>query len=177
MSGYPNLALTRADKGEWKVTSKDTPGVLDATKTQSTVNTLARLHAVRWVGAEKPTYGLIKPAETLTFAVASDAKAGGKLEIGATSPDQMTYARVEGKPGVFLISRPDRDTLTQPLVPTLAPLPTPTPTATPVPTPEPTATPMPATPPPTPTPAPTVAPTPTPRRRPTRQRPFPRPRR
>ena len=149
---------------------------------------------MRWVGAEKPTYGLIKPAETLTFAVASDAKAGGKLEIGATSPDQMTYARVEGKPGVFLISRPDRDTLTQPLIPTLAPLPTPTPTATPVPT----ATPTPATPPPTAhsdadtnarytgananaryTDTDTDADTPRPRRRRRRRQrhPFPRPRR
>ncbi len=187
----PKLSLTRADKGEWKVASKDTPGPLDASRTQSTVNTLARLHAVRWVGAEKPTYGLIRPQETLTFAVGSDAKAGGKLEIGALSPEQMSYARVDGRPGVFLISRPDHDTLMEPLVPVPTPAPTPVPTvtpepaasatpaipatptpmpviSTPIPTPEPTATPATpmstpvATPTPTLTPEPTATPAPTP---------------
>ena len=163
--GRPELALTRADKGGWTL-SKGT-GPLDETKTQSIVNTLARLHAVRWVGARKPTYNLDTPVMTLTFATGGDPKGGGKLMLGGLSPEQMGYGRVEGRDGAFLISRPDYETLTASLVPTPAPAATPIPAATPVPTPEPTPAPMPsATPevPPMPAtvPVPAATPVPTP---------------
>ncbi len=153
----PDLALTRADKSGWTLTKGEGP--LDTGKAQSIVNTLAKLHAVRWAGALKPTYGLDHPTVALTFATANDPKGGGKLLLGGMSPEQMGYARVEGQDGAFLLSRPDFETLTAGITPTAVPAPTPvpTPTAVPAPTPEPALMPE-----PTPTPAATPAPTPVP---------------
>ena len=164
--GRPAVALTRADKGGWTLSKGEGP--LDTAKAQSIVNTLARLHAVRWVGAARPPYGLDNPAETLTFATGNDPKGGGKLMLGGLSPEQMGYARVEGREGAFLVSRPDYETLTASPVPVPTPAPTPTPAATPVAkaTPAPSAPPepvvMPVAPVPTPTATPTPTPTPTP---------------
>ena len=161
--GRPELALTRADKGGWTL-SKGT-GPLDTGKTQSIVNTLARLHAVRWAGALKPTYNLDTPVMTLTFATAGDPKGGGKLMLGGLSPEQMGYGRVEGRDGAFLISRPDYETLTASPVPvaTATPMPaaTPEPVAAPASSPEPAPAPMPSTTPEA-TPVPVAVPVPMP---------------
>ena len=131
--GRPEVALTRTDKGGWTLGKGEGP--LDVAKAQSIVNTLARLHAVRWAGAVRPPYGLDTPVETLTFATGGDPKGGGKLMLGTLSPEQMGYARVEGREGAFLISRPDFETLTASPVPTPAPTPTPAPVVPPTPSP------------------------------------------
>ena len=55
VSGRPTLALNHPDKGEWTLTGK-TAGALSKPKAESIVNTLTRLHAVRWLGAVKPEY-------------------------------------------------------------------------------------------------------------------------
>ncbi len=156
--GAPSLPLTRSEKGEWKAAAGGT--AVDAAKVQPVLGILAKLHAVRWVGGPmQPTYALDNPQATLTFAGAADDKAdAGKLYLGGRTAELMTYARAEGKPGVFLISRPDAETLLS-LAPQLpAPSATPTP-ALPAATPAPEAAPMPATA-STPEPIPTVAPMP-----------------
>ena len=148
VKGAPALALTRGDKGEWKAVQGGT--AVEATKVQSVLNALIKLRAVRWVGGpSQPTYALDNPQATLSFAGGPDDKANsGKIFFGARTSELMTYARVDGKPGIFLLSRPDAETLLQ-FAPT-PPEPTPAPT--------PTATPMPAS---TPEPVPPVAPMPT----------------
>ena len=159
----PDLSLTRPEKGTWTLTNK-AAGDLNTAKAQSVASVLARLRAVRWAGAVKPEDGLDAPVETLTFATGSDPKVSGKLMLGKATPESLHYAQAEGKPGAFLLSQPDYEVLTGPLVPLPAPaatpVPVPTPTATPVPTPTPGPTPM-ATATPTPAPIPTATPMPT----------------
>jgi hypothetical protein len=118
-TGRPDLALTRADKGAWTLSKGE--GALNATKAQSLVNTLAKLRAASWAGAIKPEYGLDAPSASIAFTTSADPKAVQHLSLGAKTPDQMWYAKVDGKPGAFLVNRPDYETLTEPLVP----LPTP----------------------------------------------------
>lgn len=162
----PDLALTRPEKGAWTVANKAT-GTLDASKAQSVAGVLARLRAVRWVGAAKPEFGLDAPVETLTFATSGDSKINGRLLLGKATPDSLHYAQADGKQGAFLINQPDYEVLTGPLVPlpmpalAVAPAPAPAATPTPTPTPMPTATaePTPAV---TSTPVPTPMPTATP---------------
>ncbi len=171
-NGRPDLSLTRPEKGAWALANKAT-GDLNMSKAQSVANVLARLRAVRWVGAVQPEFGLDTPVETLTFATSGDPKTTGRLVLGKATPELLHFAQVDGKQGAFLVSQPDYEVLTGPLVPVPtppapAPAPAPTPVTTPavapttpVPTPLPTATPTPtpvAT--PTPTPDATVAPTP-----------------
>ncbi len=173
--GAPVLALTHGDKDEWKAAQGG--AAVETAKVRSVLNTLSKLRAVRWVGGpSQPTYALDNPQATVSFAAGPDDKANsGKIYLGARSSELMTYARMEGKAGVFLISRPDAETILQ-VAPT-PPEPTPalTPVATPVPavapepmppvapmptaTPEPAATPVP-TPVSTPEPLPPVAPMP-----------------
>jgi hypothetical protein len=155
----PEIALTRPEKGDWTLT-KGT-GAVNQAKVQSTINTLSRLHAVRWVGPVKPEYGLDAAATTLSFAATGDPKTRRTLVLGALTPDQMAYARVDGKDGAFLISRPDYDTVLEPLVP--LPPATPAPVAPVVPVPAATAAPVLATPAPaTPAPATPAPATPAP---------------
>ena len=149
--GQPELTMTRKEKGPWTLTKG--VGTLDENKAQSVANTLARLHATRWLGGTLPPESGLEPPPvyaTLRFETTGDAKNSGVVMLGHTGPEDMGYARVEGKPGTFLISRPDYDTLLQPLVPGA----TPTPAATPAPTPAAVETPAPAmTPVATPSPA------------------------
>jgi hypothetical protein len=153
----PEISVGKTDKGA--LTLQKGAGPLDENKAQSVINTLARLHAVRWVGANKAEYGLDDPALTLSFAIAADAKTRSTLRLGARDGEQMEYARVDGKDGVFLISRPDSDTLQQPLTPVPEPTPTPTPAATPSPAPSPTVAPAAS---PSPSPVESVTPSPSP---------------
>ena len=175
LKGAPSLALTRGDKGEWKAAQGG--AAVETAKVSSVLGTLAKLRAVRWVGGPSlPTYALDNPQATLSFAAGPDDKANsGKIYFGGRTSELMMYARIEGKPGIFLVSRPDAETLLQlaPTPPEPTPVPTPAGTPThastpePVPpvAPQPAATPAPTlTPPPQPaaTPEPTVIPTPTP---------------
>ncbi len=101
--GQPALSFERDKDKNWKLAKGDEkPNIISV---QSLVNTLATLHAVRWVGAAKPEFGLGKPAVTVTFKTA--ANASGKLTLGAATADEMRYATVDGMNGVFMIPRPD----------------------------------------------------------------------
>jgi hypothetical protein len=123
----PDVVLTRPGKGDWTL-AKGT-GPVEQAKAESIVNTLSRLHAVRWVGPVKPEYGLDATATSLSFENAGDPKSRRTLVLGGVTPEQMGYARVDNKDGAFLISRPDYDTLLQPLVPVPTPTPAPAPVA------------------------------------------------
>ena len=171
----PALAFTKPEKGSWTLTSK-VEGALNTAKVESAANTAARLRAVRWLGPVKPEYGFDQPTATIKFASPADPKLTGRLVIGNVDASGSSYAQADGKPGVFLLAKPDADVLTAELIPGTAPAaPTPTPVpATPasdVSTPTPTASPLPVAAPvlmpapvdtPTPTPLPTATPVATP---------------
>ena len=134
-AGQPIVSLERDKDKNWKLAKGD--GAVNQINVQSLVNTLARLRAVRWMGAVKPEDGLDHPPLTVAFKTSN---ANGKLEVGATSPEQLTYASVSARPGVFALSSPDLSALQLPLLEKAPAAPTP---AAPAPTTESSAKPAP----------------------------------
>ena len=139
--GQPEVALERAAGGTgaqgWKVVIPGgTGGTPDSVQAATVANTLARLRAVRWVGNTRPEHGLDQPEATLAFTTAEPGQPGGKVLVGARAPGGGWFARVEGRPGTFLLNAPDHETLLRPLVtdPAAAPpAPPGVPTTTPTP--------------------------------------------
>ncbi|MEI9892574.1 MAG: DUF4340 domain-containing protein [Chthoniobacter sp.] len=72
--GQPTLTLERDKDKNWVLAKGD--GKVNQTNLQSMVNTLANLHAVRWVGPTTPDQGLAQPRMTFSFKTASGS---GKL--------------------------------------------------------------------------------------------------
>ena len=121
--GQPPLSLERAKDKNWALAKGD--GKVNQTNMQSLVNTLATLRAIRWMGAAKPEHGLGKPVLSVTFK--TSGKTGGKLTVGAATPEALHYATAEGLAGTFAISHPDFTAFELPLIekPTAAPAPAP----------------------------------------------------
>jgi hypothetical protein len=140
--GQPAVSLER-DKEKWKLSKGD--GSVNQNNAQSLVNTLAGLRAVRWIGATKPEHGFDKPSLVVTFKTTGNTN--GKLTVGATTPEEMSYAIADGLTGTFLISKPHLEAFQLALVDKPAP-------------PAATSSPLPAA--PAPAPAPGSAPTPSP---------------
>jgi len=101
-------------------------GPINQTNVNSMINTLANLSAVRWAGATAREHGLDKPQFTISFRHGPDKKDSATVKLGAKTSDGMWDAAVDNRPGTFMISNPDYDALTLPLVQK----PTPSPTAT-----------------------------------------------
>ncbi len=150
------LSFTRDKDKNWKLAKGDDK--VDTVNVQSLVNTLASLHAVRWVGPVTPEYGFEKPNAVVTFKTADGTT--GKFTIGGASPDEMRYATADGIAGVFLIAKPDFEAFGTALLDkptTVAPTPVPASGAVPAPAKPGAATPPVTTPPPPPAPAPAPA--------------------
>lgn len=132
------LSLTRGANNRWNwVNGSD---AINTINVASLLNTLASLHAVRWVGNNVPPAAVEKPQLTISFTTSPDDKATGKLTIGGPSGDGMWLAHAEGHDGAFIVNQPDLNALKLPL----AQSPTPSPTASISPasaTPSPTLTP------------------------------------
>jgi hypothetical protein len=108
------------DKEKWRLTAPE-PAVADASKAGQLVADLARLEAVEYVtDSPKPEdldklYGLTKPS--LLVAVTLSKKKEGnpesqRLVIGKQRPDKPEYfARLDGKPEVFVVKKEIVDTL------------------------------------------------------------------
>jgi hypothetical protein len=108
------LSLERGENNQWHWL-KGT-GEIDTTNLQSLLNTLSKLHAVRWLGPTNPQHGFEKPQLTLAFTTSPDNKVSHKLIIGAGVGDGTWYAHVDGREGTFVISSSDVNTLSLPLV-------------------------------------------------------------
>jgi len=108
-------------------------GPINQTNVNSMINTLANLSAVRWAGATAREHGLDKPQFTISFRHGPDKKDSATVKLGAKTSDGMWDAAVDNRPGTFMISNPDYDALTLPLVqkPTPSPTATPSPSTTP----------------------------------------------
>ena len=108
-------ALVRGADNQWTWVAKG-PGAINQTNVQSLVNTLASLHAVRWIGQTVPQQGLEKPQLTVTFTTSPDDKAVHKLRIGANAPEGTWFAKIDEREGTFALSTPDFGALKLPLV-------------------------------------------------------------
>lgn len=125
------LALVRGANNQW-TWAKGT-GEINQTNVQSLLNTLAALHAVRWLGATAPPHAFDQLQFAITFTTSPDDKESHKLVVGGAAGDGMWTARVEGREGVFVLSTPDLNAFKLPL--TAPSLPSPTASAAVTPTP------------------------------------------
>ena len=123
------LSLVRGANNQW--TWVKGSGEIDQTNLQSLLNTLAVLHAVRWVGNAAPPHAFDQPQVTITFTTSPDDKAPHKLIVGGAAGDGMWFARAEEREGVFVLSTPDLTALKLPLIAQTSPSPTQSPSATP----------------------------------------------
>ncbi len=112
-AGQPALTFDRDKDKQWKLAKGD--GTVSQGAAESLVNTLANLRAVRWAGATNAAeQGLDKPNVTVTFTLAD--KKTGKLTIGKNTPEETWNTTLDGKPGTFLLSKPDFDALNASLI-------------------------------------------------------------
>ncbi len=130
-TGQEELSMERGENKQWRWVKGS--GTINQTNVQSLINTVAKLHAVRWSGATIPQQGLEKPQLSFTFMTGTQPKDSHVLKIGIRTPDGMWFAKEEGRDGTFAISNPDYDALKLPLVKVAKPSSTPTvtPSATP----------------------------------------------
>lgn len=122
------IKLARGPKDEWTAEGKEP---INAPQVDALLNTLTKLHAVRWLGGSIPPQVFEKPQVTIDFTTSADDKTTHKLVVGGPAGGGMWYARVEGQTGVFLLSNPDFNALHEPIMPE-APL-TPNPASSPSP--------------------------------------------
>ena len=112
-AGQPTLTFDRDKDKKWKLAKGD--GTVSQGAAESLVNTLANLHAVGWAGATNAAeQGLDKPNVTVTFTLAD--KKAGKLSVGKNTPEETWNTTLDGKPGTFLLSKPDFDALNASLI-------------------------------------------------------------
>ena len=108
------LSLVRGPNNQWKWLQGT--GEINQTSAQSILNTLASLHATRWVGSAVPPHAFDKPQLVITFTTSPDDKAAHKLTIGGPSGDGMWFGKVDEREGTFVMSNPDLNALKSPLV-------------------------------------------------------------
>ena len=127
------LSLARDATNQWSWVKGSGP--INQTNVQSLLNSLATLHAGRWIGATTPAHGFDKPQLVVMFTTSPDDKATHKLTIGAAAPNGMWFAKVDEREGTFAISNPDLNAFKLSLIgqesPPPSPSPSPTLTATP----------------------------------------------
>lgn len=115
--------LVRGPNEEWTRAGGNEP--INKVHLESLLNTLSKLRAVRWVGGEMPAQAFDKIQITAEFSTSPDDKAAHKLIVGGPAGDGMWYARVEGQPGVFVLSNPDFNALRLSLIAEATPAPSP----------------------------------------------------
>ena len=114
-AGQPTLGLERDKDKKWKLAKGD--GTVNQGATESLVNTLANLRAVRWAGATNAAaQGLAKPNVVITFTLTD--KKTGKVTVGSNTDEELWHTTLDGKPGTFLLSKPDFDALNGSLIET-----------------------------------------------------------
>jgi hypothetical protein len=131
-------SLVRRANNEWQWVAGNGP--INTVNVQSLLNTLASLHAVRWV-TNVPAGAFDKPQLVITFTTSADDKAERKLTIAAPLPDGTSLARTGEQEGAFVISNPDLNALRATLVQSSSPSPTPSASISPATSPIPVPTP------------------------------------
>jgi hypothetical protein len=106
-------SLIRGANNQWQWVSGSGP--INTVEVQALLNTLASLHAVRWI-ANVPPGTFDKPSLVISFTTSPDDKAQHKLTIGGPSPDGTSMARTDEQEGAFVISNSDLRALRAELV-------------------------------------------------------------
>jgi len=101
-------SLIRGPNNQWEWVTGDGP--INTVTVQSLVNTLASLHAVRWI-ANIPPAAFDKPQLVATFTTSTDDKAQHKVTISGPSADGTSMARTDEHEGTFVISSSDLSAL------------------------------------------------------------------
>lgn len=114
-------ALVRGPNNQWSWSKGSGP--INQGNLVSLLNTLSRLHAVRWT--PEAGSGFDKPQLVVTFTTSPDDKAAHKLTVGGSAGNNMWFARVDEREGVFVLSNPDLNALKLSLLE--APVPAPSP--------------------------------------------------
>jgi hypothetical protein len=112
--------LVRGTNNQWQWVTGSGP--INTVNVQSLLNTLASLHATRWV-ANAPAAAFAKPQLVITFTTSQDDKAQHKLTVGGSSPDGTAMARKDEDEGTFAISSPDLKALRADLLQSATPSP------------------------------------------------------
>ena len=120
------LTLVRGANNQWNWAKGSGP--INQTNLQSLLNSLATLHAVRWIGSTTPAHAFDKPRLVVTFTTSPDDKTTHTLTIGAPTLDGMSFAKVDEREGTFALNNPDLNVLKLPLVGQESPSPSPSPT-------------------------------------------------
>jgi hypothetical protein len=114
-------SLIRGPNNQWQWVTENGP--INTVTVQSLVNTLASLHAVRWMTIVPPAT-FDKPQLVVNFTTSPDDKAQHKLTIAGPSPDGTSMARSDEHEGTFVISNSDLKALRAALVQPPSPSPT-----------------------------------------------------
>ena len=101
-------SLIRGANNQWQWVTGNGP--INTVNVQSLVNTLASLHAVRWI-ANIPPPAFDKPQLVATFTTSPDDKTQHKLTIGGPSADGPSVAQTGEHEGTFVISNSDLSAL------------------------------------------------------------------
>jgi len=101
-------SLIRGPNNQWEWVTGNGP--INTVAVQSLVNTLASLHAVRWL-ANVPPAAFDKPQLVATFTTSADDKAQHKVTISGPSADGTSMARTDEHEGTFVISSSDLSAL------------------------------------------------------------------
>jgi hypothetical protein len=115
--------LVRSANKEWSW-AKGT-GPINTVNAQSLLNTLSKLHGVRWVGSTTAQHGFDKPQVVIAFTTSTDDKAAHKVVVGAPAGNGMWFAKVDEREGTFVMNNPDFNALRLQLVaePVASPVP------------------------------------------------------
>jgi hypothetical protein len=108
------FTLTKADSGKaWNIVSP-IQSVAKDDQVEGILSTLSRFNATDFQDSLLPdsVMGFSKPTLTITIGLASGSK---KISVGAKRTDGKSYAMVEGKPTVYLISDSDLTSLNKDL--------------------------------------------------------------
>ena len=117
-TGQPSLNLVFEKEKGWKLAKGDS--VVNQNAAQSLVNTLTSLRAVRWMGAtDVVKHGFEKPNLIVSYTLAD--KKTGRITIGGNTAEELWLTTIEGRPGTFLMCKPDFDALNAALIETPKP--------------------------------------------------------
>ena len=105
--------LERFEKRDTGWTLASGTQTVDAVNLRSLCNTLAQLHAVRWIGPVSPEHGFSKSPTVVTFVLSNGG--GSKLTI-SRNVDEFGYGTVEDSNIVVAISQPDLEVFKIPLL-------------------------------------------------------------
>jgi uncharacterized protein DUF4340 len=99
------IALVRGANNQWAWASGT--GEINQSSVESILNTLATLHAVKWIGASAPAHIFDRPQLVISFTTSPDDKTQHKLVIGAATPDGAAFAKTDEHEGVFVVNNSD----------------------------------------------------------------------